>query len=59
LAWPVGIGAALGLIAYIFANTHRNRLQAALEDVGRSLDITTTRAAAAKTSRRSAGRAAE
>ncbi len=59
LAWPVGVGAALGLIAYIFANTHRNRLQAALEDVSRSLDITTTREAAAKTSPHSAGRAAE
>ncbi|MFT5181128.1 MAG: MFS family permease, partial [Alphaproteobacteria bacterium] len=31
LSWPVGIGAALGLIAYIIASGHRERLQALLE----------------------------
>lgn len=40
LAWPVGIGAALALIAYIVANTRRDRLQAALEDAGGAPDMT-------------------
>lgn len=31
LSWPVGIGAALGLVAFIIANGHRNRLQAVFE----------------------------
>jgi len=38
LAWPVGIGAALALAAYIVANTRRERLQDALEDLGRTPD---------------------
>jgi len=50
LAWPVGVGAALGLIAYIVANTRKDRLQAALEDAGRAPDMTITSARSAKTS---------
>jgi predicted MFS family arabinose efflux permease len=59
LAWPVGIGAALGLIAYIFANSRQDRLQAALEDAGREAHVTATSASAAKTAETSAERAAE
>lgn len=59
LAWPVGIGAALALAAFIVANTRRDRLQAALEDAVRASDRVTPGAAAAKTSPRSTGRAAE
>lgn len=59
LAWPVGIGAALGVIAYIFANSRHDRLQAALEDGGRAAAMTATGAGGAKTGTPSAERAAE
>ena len=59
LAWPVGIGAAVGLIAYIFANSRQDRLQAALEDAGGAPDIGATGAGAAKTGEPTAERAAE
>ena len=56
LAWPVGIGASLGLVAYIIANTRRERLQAALEDLGRAHDRPASGAAATKSSPSPAGR---
>jgi MFS family permease len=59
LAWPVGIGAVLGLIAYVVANTRRDRLQAALEDAGRAPDMAAKVSDGAKTSPPPAGRAAE
>lgn len=59
LAWPVGIGAALALIAYIVANTRRDRLQAALEDAGWAPDMTVKAPGAAKTRAPPAGRAGE
>ena len=57
LAWPVSIGAALGLVVYIIANSRRGRLQAALEDAGRDADVIA--AGAARTGNPSAERAAE
>lgn len=59
LAWPVGIGAALGLVAFIFANTRRERLQAALEDLGRAHDRPASGAAGTKSSSSPAERPAE
>ena len=61
LAWPVGIGAVLALIAFIIANSRRDRLQAALEDLGRAPDLaaTATAAAAAKSGESPKERAAE
>jgi MFS family permease len=38
LSWPVGIGAALGLVAFMVANSRRSRLQALLEASGDAPD---------------------
>lgn len=56
LSWPVGIGAALGLIAYIVAIGHRERLQALLEVID---DAPPTTAAAGDLAGPPTGRPAE
>lgn len=59
LAWPVSIGAALGLIAYIVANSRQGRLQDALEDLGRTPNLTAKAADAGKSGETPKDRAAE
>ncbi len=59
LAWPVGIGAGLGLLAYLIANSRRERLETALEEAGREADVKATEPQVGKTGEPSAERAAE
>lgn len=58
-AWPVGVGAALGLVAYILANSRQGRLQDALESAGREADVSAIDAGAAEPGKAPAGRPAE
>ncbi len=58
LAWPVAIGAAVGLLAYIVANSRRERLQDALEETSRPT-ASPAAATGAKPEAVSAERAAE
>ena len=60
LAWPVGVGAAIGFVVYVAATSRRSRLQAALEDAGRASEETAPAGShAAETGAPSTGRAAE
>ncbi|NKB49233.1 MAG: MFS transporter [Alphaproteobacteria bacterium] len=59
LSWPVGIGAALGLIAYIIGNGRRARLEALLETPNDVRCARVDTAEAAEASPPPAGRAAE
>lgn len=59
LSWPVGIGAALGLIAYIIGNGRRERLEALLETPHDVRSDAAENADLAETGPPPAGRAAE
>ena len=59
LAWPVGVGAAIGLAAFVFANGRRERLQSLLEDQNDARVDTVAGADLTEASSPPAGRAAE
>ncbi len=59
LSWPVGIGAGLGLVAFIVANGRRDRLQALLEASGAAPDKAARTGNLAQTGPPPTGRPAE
>ena len=59
LAWPVGVGAGLGMIAFVYANGRRERLQASLEDQNDARTEPVESADLSEANPRPAGRPAE